>query len=182
MADLISRRRFAGLALAGTSLAGCAVRDPLEQDLPDMGTFQLAAPITVARNAKKVPPSRDASEASLRRMMNAELVRRFGRYAGGTPFYIALNIDGYSLAPPGIPVVLTPKSILVVTANVWRADPQEKIGGPKQIVTFEGANTLFLGSGLMKDADAQLLTLCRNTAKKVQDWMLENPTWFGLAT
>ena len=180
MSQMVSRRRFAGMALAGASLAGCAVRDPLEQELPPMGTFQLAAPITVASNAKKVPPSRDASEETLKRVMNAELVRRFGRYAGGTPFYVAVAIDGYSLAPPGIPVLLTPKSILVVSANVWRADPQEKIGGPQQITTFEGADTLFLGSGLMKDADEQLVTLSRNMAKKIQDWMLENPAWFGL--
>lgn len=181
MTIMMSRRRFAGLTLAGSAaLAGCATPDPLGEDLPEMGTFQLASAITVSRNARKIPPSRGASEADLKRVMNAEIARRFGRYDGGRLFYVAVNIDGYSLAPPGIPIVLTPKSIMIVSANVWTADPQEKIGGPEQITTLEGVDTLLLGSGLMKSADEQLVTLCRNTARKVQSWMLRNPDWFGL--
>lgn len=76
--------------------------------------------------------------------------------------------------------MLTPKSIFIVTANLWEASPQRKIGGPEQITTFEGADTLFLGSGLMKDADAQMVTLARNMAFKIQSWMLRNGEWLGL--
>lgn len=184
MVETMDRRRFTGLSLAGTAglagLAGCATPDPLGEDLPGMGSFQLASAITVSKNAKKIPPSRSTTPEALESVMNAEVKRRFGRYQGGKLFYIAINIDGYSLAPPGIPIVLTPKSIMVISANVWTAQPVAKIGGPEQITTFEGADTLFLGSGLVKDADEQLLTLCRNSVKKVQSWMLRNPEWFDL--
>lgn len=145
-----------------------------------MGDFELAFTVVVAENAKKIPPSRNASTGALKSVMTAEIERRFGAYTGGTGYVIALNIDGYALAPPGIPIVLTPKSLLVVSANLWRADPQEKLAGPEQITTFEGADTLLLGSGLVKNADEQLATLCRNTAKKVQSWLLRNPTLIGL--
>ena len=181
METRMDRRRAMALTLAGTAtLAGCATPDPLGADLPDMGTFQLASAIAVTRGAKKIPPSRDASEAQLKAVMTEELTRRFGGYRGGRSFYVAVNVDGYALAPPGIPVLVTPKSILVISANVWTADPQAKIGGPEQITTFEGAETLLLGSGLTKDADAQLRTLCRNASAKVQAWMLRNPAWFDL--
>ncbi len=179
MTDTMSRRRFGALA-AATTLAGCAVRDPAGEPLRPMGTFQLASAIVVARGAQRIPPSRDASEADLKRVMQSELERRFGRYEGGTLFYVAVNVDGYSLARPGIPIVLAPKSVLIISANVWTAVPQAKIGGPEQITTFEGADTAIVGSGLIRDADEQLATLARNAAKKVQDWMLTNPEWFGL--
>jgi hypothetical protein len=166
----LTRRGALGLGLAG--LAGCAVPDPLSQAPRPMGDFSLANTVVVTDGMRKVPPSRDATPQDWERVMTSELERRFGGYDGATGYVIALAIDGYALAPPGIPVVLTPKSILVVTANLWRADPQEKLAGPHQITTFEGANTLFLGSGLMKDAEAQMRTLARNTAFKVQSWLL----------
>lgn len=180
MSISINRRTFAATGLAAAGLSACAVPDPLDEDLPPMGDFELAFTVVVSENAKKVPPSRNAPPEMLKRVMTAEVERRFGRYQGGTGYVIALNIDGYSLAPPGIPVVLSPKSILVVSANLWRADPQEKLAGPEQITTFEGANTFLLGSGFTKDAEEQLRTLSRNMAKKVQSWLLRNPTLIGL--
>ncbi|PWJ20954.1 hypothetical protein [Jannaschia seohaensis] len=178
----LSRRAFSALSLAGASgaLTACAIPDPLESEQRPMGDFELAFTVVVTNNIKKVPPSRDASPEAWEQVMTSELERRFGGYRGGKGYVIALAIDGYALAPPGIPLVLTPKSLLVVTANVWEADPQRKIAGPEQISTFEGANTLFLGSGLMKDAEAQMVTLARNAAFKIQSWMLRNGEMFGL--
>ena len=178
MSATLTRRAFAGLSLAGVS--ACAVPDPLGSDLPEMGNFRLASVVVVPETAKKIPPSRSASDADLKRVMTSEIERRFGGYTGDTDYIIAVAIDGYALAPPGIPILLTPKSILVVTANLWTADPQEKIGGPHQITTFEGANSLLLGSGLVKDAEAQLETLARNMASKIQSWLLRTPERFDL--
>lgn len=176
-----SRRTFGGLSVGGlAALSGCATPDPLTQDLPGMGDFQLALTVVVSEKAKKIPPSRGATPEALKSKMTSEIERRFGGYEGAKRYIIAVNIDGYSLAPPGIPIVLTPKSILVVSANLWTADPQQKIAGPEQITTFEGADTLLLGSGLVKDADEQLTTLARNMARKIQSWLLRNPELIGL--
>ncbi|WP_139176718.1 hypothetical protein [Jannaschia faecimaris] len=176
----MNRRTFGATGLAAASVTACSVSDPLDEELPPMGDFELAFTVVVSENAKKIPPTRNATPEQLKTVLTTEIERRFGDYRGGTGYVIALNIDGYALAPPGIPIVLTPKSILVVSANLWRANPQEKLAGPEQISTFEGAETLLLGSGLVKDADEQLQTLCRNMAKKVQSWMLRNPTLIGL--
>lgn len=181
MTDQFSRRGFAGLTLGGlAALSGCATPDPLTEDLPGMGDFELALAIVVTRNAKRIPPSRSATREQLEATMKSELIRRFGAYRGGRRYFIAVNIDGYALAPPGIPIVLTPKSLLVVSANLWTEDPQEKIAGPEQLTTFEGAETLFLGSGYVKDADEQLTTLARNMSRKIQSWLLRNPALIGL--
>lgn len=182
MTTSFNRRAFGALGLAGTAgvLSGCATPDPLGEDLRDMGDFQLGFTVVVAENAQKVPPSRDATPEQWKSVMTAELERRFGRYQGGKDYVIAVNIDGYALAPPGIPVVLAPKSILVVSANLWEANPQKKIAGPEQITTFEGADSLFLGSGLMKNADEQMETLARNMAQKIQFWLIRNGEWIGL--
>ena len=174
----LTRRALGPLALGG--LAACATTDPATEAAVDLGRFQLVAPIIVTKNARKIPPSRDASLDVWETVLSEELVNRFGRYTGGTDYYIALNLDGYALAPPGIPIVLAPKSILVVTANLWTATPQEKVAGPEQLTTFENADSFLLGSGLMMDADEQMRVLARNMARTVQGWMLRYPEALGL--
>lgn len=176
----VDRRRFALGLVALTGLTACETADPLTEAPREMGDFRLGFNIVVDENAKKIPPSRDAEPGEWERVMEAEIARRFGRYDGAKEYHIAVNIDGYALAPPGIPVILTPKSILVVTANLWSAEKGEKILGPHQISTFEGADTLLLGSGLVKTADEQMVTLARNMAGKVQSWLLRSPETFGL--
>ncbi|KIT17983.1 hypothetical protein [Jannaschia aquimarina] len=169
----LNRRGFCALGLTGLAACGTTA-DPLTEDLVDLGDFRLVAPIVVSDNLQKIPPSRDATAASWEAAMKTELSRRFDRYQGDRGYYIAISLDGYALAPPGVPVVLTPKSILVVTANLWTADPQEKVAGPTQLTTFEGAEGLIVGSGLIKSAEEQQATLVRNMAGRIQAWMIRD--------
>ncbi len=175
--------RFAGLALA-LSLAACGLpaQDPLEEDLPDMGDFRLAFNIVVADNMQQVPPSRRATPEEWEAILQSEIDRRFGAYEGERLYHIALAVDGYSLAPPGIPLVLSPKSILVVSANVWDDELGEKLHEePNQITVFEGASAAsVIGSGLVRSREEQMQVLARNMARRVQLWMLENPDWFNI--
>lgn len=178
----LTRRNFnrLGLAASAGGLAACSIPDPLEEDLPPMGDFRLGFTIVVPDNVKQVPPSRNATQEELKASLESEIDRRFRGYDGAREYHIAVAILAYSLALPGIPVVLTPKSVMAVVANVWTADPQEKVLGPEQIVSFEGAETLLLGSGLVKSAEEQLQTLSRNTAFKIQVWMRKSPQLFGI--
>jgi len=163
-------------------LSACAdAPDPLSQDLPDMGTFQLQHNIVVVENAKVVPPSRSADLDQWQTVLMEEIERRFGAYQGGRDFHIAINVDGYSLAVPGIPIVLAPKSLLVVSANVWDDALGRKLHTEsEQITVFEGGGEAVIGSGFTRSSEEQMRVLARNVAFEIQNWMLRNPAWFDL--
>jgi len=174
--------RFALLGLV-LILGACATTDPLEEDLPDMGDFRLAFNIVVADHIQQVPPSREATGAEWIEVLTAEIDRRFGGYEGDRLYHIAIHVDAYALAPPGIPLVLQPRSILVISANVWDDELQAKLHEePEQMTIFEGAatETFLIGSGLARTREEQMQVLARNAARRVQLWMLQNPEWFSI--
>ena len=168
--------------LAVLFVSACASEDPLIYQQPDMGSFQMKWNIVVADNARLVPPSRSATPAEWQDVLGAEIDRRFSGYAGGRDFHIAVNVDGYALAPPGIPVLLAPKSILVLSANVWDdAEARKLHAEPERITVFEGANaTTIIGSGFTKTKEEQMRALSRNAARAIQNWILTNPDWLAL--
>jgi hypothetical protein len=185
--NIITRliRRLPRLALVGAVgvLAACAAQDPLEEDLPDMGDFRLAHNIVVAENMQQVPPSRNATPEEWQEIITSEIDRRFGSYEGDRLYHIGINVDGYALAPPGIPIVLNPRSVLVLSVNVWDDELGQKLHEePEQIVIFEGSSpeTFLLGSGLTRSREEQMQVLARNAARRVQLWMLQNPEWFNI--
>ncbi len=178
-------RALIRLALLGSILilGACAATDPLEEDLPDMGDFQLGYNIVVADNMQQVPPSRGATEEEWIDVLTSEIDRRFGGYDGDRLYHIALHVDAYSLAPPGIPVLLQPRSILVISANVWDDELQAKLHEePEQLTIFEGASadTMLIGSGITRSREEQMQILARNAARRVQLWMLQHPEWFSI--
>ncbi len=174
--------RFAALGLV-LILSACAATDPLEEDLPNMGDFRLSYNIVVADHIQQVPPSRNATAEEWIEVLTSEIDRRFGAYEGDRLYHIAIHVDAYALAPPGVPVVLSPKSILVISANVWDDELQAKLHEePEQMYVFEGAapETFLLGSGIVRSREEQMQILARNAARRVQLWMLENPDWFSI--
>lgn len=176
----LSRFALLGLVLI---LGACAATDPLEEELPDMGDFRLAYNIVVADNMQQVPPSREASGEEWIEVLTAEIDRRFGGYEGDRLYHIAIHVDAYALAPPGIPVVLQPRSILVISANVWDDELQAKLHeDPEQLTIFEGAaaETMIIGSGLARSREEQMQVLARNAARRIQLWMLTHPEWFSI--
>jgi hypothetical protein len=74
-----------------------------------MGDFRLAHNIVVAENMQQVPPSRNATPEEWQEIITSEIDRRFGGYEGDRLYHIGINVDGYALAPPGIPIVLNPR-------------------------------------------------------------------------
>ncbi|MEJ6390937.1 hypothetical protein [Gymnodinialimonas ulvae] len=174
--------RFAALAPA-LFLMACAAGDPLDEDLPPMGDFRLAHNIVVADNMQQVPPSRNATPEEWEEILVAEIDRRFSGYEGERLYHIGIAVDGYSLAPPGIPIVLSPRSVLVLSVNIWDDELGRKLHEEsEQIIVFEGASpeTLIVGSGIARNRNEQMQILARNAARRVQLFMLENPEWFNI--
>lgn len=174
--------RFAPFALCLTLMA-CGAGDPLEEDLPSMGDFRLGHNIVVAENMQQVPPSRNAEPEEWQAILESEIDRRFGAYEGDRLYHIGIAVDGYSLAPPGIPIILSPRSVLVLSVNIWDDALGRKLHEEsEQILVFEGSSpeTFLVGSGIARTREEQMQVLARNAARRVQLFMLQNPEWFSI--
>jgi hypothetical protein len=175
--------RFTPFALIAT-LVACAAGDPLDEELPPMGDFRLAHNIVVAENMQQVPPSRNATPEEWQAILESEIDRRFRGYEGDRLYHIGVAVDGYALAPPGIPIVLSPRSILVLSVNIWDDELGRKLHEEaEQIIVFEGSSpeTLLVGSGIARNRTEQMQILARNAARRIQLFMLENPEWFSIS-
>lgn len=164
-------------------LGACTSKDDLSEPPVPMGNFVFGHNIVVADKAQKGPLSRDAEADVWEAALKSAMAARFGRYDGGKFYHIGTHVDAYVLAIPGIPLVAAPKSILIVTINVWDDLTGEKLTvEPKQLTIFEHSekNTFILGSGLTNSKAAQIENLSNNAARMIQRYLLENPEWFGL--
>jgi hypothetical protein len=173
--------RLLACSLSVALLAACQTSDLQEPPAP-LGNFALGLNIVVADNVEMVPISRPATPEAWEAAMKKAVDDRFGRYVGSKLYNIGISIDAYALAPPGVPVVLKPKSVLVITANIWDDAAQKKLNPEgKQFTIFEkmSAETV-IGSGLTQSKEKQMEILSYNAVKRVEEWLLENPQWFDM--
>lgn len=177
-------RVTAALGLAAALLSACAVTDLNETPAP-MGRFLLGHNIVVvAKDIEAAPLSRKLTDEAWVSTVRKAVNDRFSRYDGDQYFHISTAILGYMLAPPGVPVVAAPKSILMADVHVYRdSDGGKPINPePKRFTVFEEGGDVIVGSGLTRTAEQQAESLAKNLAKAIQDWMLENKEWFGDAS
>jgi len=162
-------------------LAACQTNDLMEPPVP-LGDFALGLNISVTDKLQMVPLSRKATPEQWEAAMERAIEERFGRYEGTKAYNIGIAIEAYALAPPGLPVVLKPRSILVITANVWDDAAQKRLNlEGKQFHVFEGTSAeTMVGSGLTQSKARQMEILSYNAAKMIEKWFLDNPEWFGL--
>jgi hypothetical protein len=162
-------------------LAACDAKDMGEPPRP-MGNFAMGLNIVVPETAQTIPISRKAEPEEWKAVMTEAMEERFGRYVGDKLFDFGISIDGYMLAPPGVPLVASPRSALIITVNVWDDAKKELlVKGGKRITVMEGmSGESFVGSGWTQNKQAQMKKLARNAAKAVQEYMLDHPEWLGL--
>ncbi|MGL4443606.1 MAG: hypothetical protein ACRCU1_08275, partial [Alsobacter sp.] len=103
-------------------------------------------------------------------------------------YNLGVAVDAYLLAPPGVPLVATPNSMMVITVSIFD-DASGKLLNPEptgtQMTVFdEGDGQDFadgiLGSGLTQTAEEQMATLSKAAARKIEVWLRDNREWFGL--
>lgn len=166
-----------------TALVSCAQSD-LGQPPAALGDFALGLNIVVADDVQMVPISRPATVEEWETALKTAIDDRFGRYEGTKAYNIGIAVEAYALAPPGIPVVAAPKSILVVTANIWDDAAQKKLNEEgEQMLIFESLSAdEVIGSGLTKTREEQIEALAFNAAYAVEQWLLLHPEWFGAAS
>lgn len=164
-------------------LAACANPDDLNEPAVDLGQFRLGHNVVIAPNLQKGPLSRDMSKEAWIEAVEARIAERFGRYEGEGLYHFGVSLEGYVLAQPGVPVVASPKSVLVVRITVWDDAANAKLNEKAhQIVVFEQlSGNQLIGSGLTQSAEKQLENLSKNAAKMIELWLVrqkEQKGWF----
>lgn len=177
-----SIRVWAVLLMATLTAACASQKNDLNTPPPPLGRFLLGLNIVVADSAMKGPISRTATPDEWKTALKQAVKDRFGRYDGDTYYDMAINVVGYALAPPGIPIVLSPKSVLVVEVRLFFDATQKQLNAePRRFVVFEGLSPqTFIGSGLTQTKAQEMKILSYNTAKDIEKWLVKHPQWFPM--
>jgi len=175
-----TRASLCALALSGV-LAACSSEADLAEKPDPIGSFRLGHAVVVAREAQKGPLSREASQEELESTLKAALERRLQRYDGDKWYHVAVSVDGYILAVPGVPLVASPRSALILGLEIWDDELGAKITeeAAQLIIVEEVSGSSLVGSGLTQSAEQQLERLSRAAARRVEDWLVENGSLFG---
>ncbi|MGY6633930.1 MAG: hypothetical protein ACXIU8_09310 [Alkalilacustris sp.] len=161
-------------------LAGCNSARDLDQPTVPLGDFYFGHNIVVAENAQRGPLSREAAPEEWEAVLRAEMERRFRRFDGDRLYHLAIGVEGYILAVPGIPVVASPKSALIFTVTVWDDAAGGRLNQPHRITVLESVSAgSLISSGLTSSREEQMQDLAQNAARSVEAWLRDNIVWFG---
>lgn len=160
-------------------LSACAKQDLTKAPEP-IGDFVLGFNIVVAKNAEPVGPSRKAEPEEWETLLKEKIAAQIGRYDGDRIYNLAVGVDAYALAVPGVPILLSPKSVLAITVNIWDDALGLKLNDkPKQLIVFERlSGETVVGSGLTQTREQQMQNLTENAARLINNWLVENKAWF----
>lgn len=172
-------RLLAGLAVL--FLGACSSFLP-QAPRADLGNFALGHNIVVAPAPHQGPGSREVSDEELITAMKDAMAARFEPYEGEKLYNFGISVDGYSLAGVAVPVLVSPKSALIINVTVWDDAAGQRLNPePYQIAVVEDINAQsIIGSGFFNTRDQQLAALTAKAALRVEEWLLENPEWIGL--
>ncbi|WP_415921747.1 hypothetical protein [Tateyamaria sp. SN6-1] len=175
-------RIFAAMMLV-ILVGACSGKADLNEPPVPLGDFSLTHNIVVAGKAQRGPLSRKATEEQLVETVRAAVAERFDRYDGASRYHFGISVEGYVLAVPGVPLVVSPKSALILNLTVWDDAAGKKLNEePHQITVLEtfGTGTL-IGSGYTLSAEEQLVQLSQNAAKSVERYLvrqMKSQGWF----
>ena len=176
--------RLIALVSLMMTVAACTNPNDLDKAPVLLGDFKLGYNVVVAPNITKGPASRDASKEEWIAAMKKAVGARFRRYDGDKLYHLAISIEGYVLAIPGVPLIASPKSALILNVTVWDDAAGQKMNEkPEQVTVIESfSGETVLGSGLTQSKEKQMQNLSRNAAKLIQNWLVRQKyqeDWFG---
>lgn len=165
--------------LALTACGG--IRDDLAKTPDPIGRFLLGYDIVVSEKPQKGPFSRNATNEEWIAAVEISLRDRFSRYDGDQYYHIAVSVDGYVLGIPGIPIVYSPRSVLIIGVTFYEDATQQKLNPePIRLTVFEPCCSVpLLGTGYTRSAEKQMEGLAFNAARAIERTMRQNADWFG---
>ncbi|NKX72069.1 hypothetical protein HGE74_08310 [Rhodobacteraceae bacterium R_SAG1] len=167
--------RIFALLAALVTLAACTAAAP-DEPLEDLGAFKLGHNIVIASKVQMVPGSREVSQEEWIDALKNEVDARFSQYDGDQLYHFGISVEGYFVAPGGVPLVLSPKSVLAINVTVWDDAAGSKLNQEvKKFTVFETttADSFLVGSGHARTREEQILGLARNAIGQIEDWMVE---------
>ena len=174
---------MAVLAMTGL-LAACNGAADLDGPAVPLGDFNLNHNIVVAPKVQKIPLCRGLEAEVMTTMLRDAVAERFDRYEGARLYHFGISLEGYCLAPPGIPIVAAPKSAMIIRITVWDDAKNEKLT-PKahQITVVESLDQgPLVGSGYTKTAEEQFKNLSQNAVKQIENFLVKKNReegWFN---
>lgn len=174
--------RIVALTFSFGMISACGGKEDLSKPPEPMGNFLLGHNIVKTDGVQLGPFSRKANPDDWEKSVKNAIQARLGRYEGNQYIHIGTHIDAYVLALPGVPLVASPRSILIISVNVWDDKTQKKLTDkPKQFTVFERSEkpTLIVGSGIVNSKAEQMENLSRNAARQIHKWLLKNKQWFN---
>ncbi|WP_170445941.1 hypothetical protein [Ruegeria arenilitoris] len=171
--------------ITGLALVGACTQTQLYEEPEDLGEFKLRVNYAFADKAVQGPVSRDATPQEWTEAIQKAVDIRLGRYQGSQEYDIGISLEGYMLAPPGIPVIYNPKSTAIVLVNVYDVSKKEFLAKGKQFQVLEDTTggSALKGSGNERTKEEQMSGLALKVADRVEEWLAEEHKdngWFDL--
>lgn len=175
------RHLFAGFALAALlTLAACTSELDSETQASGLGDFRLDRVVVVVEDPTAGAFSRSIDDAPMKAAVTDAIQARFSRFEGDKTYSIGIKVQGYVLAAPGIPVLLAPRSTLLLSVNVYNDIPARINKKPFNLTVFEDAGSdTVIGSGYTQTKEEQLAELANNAGIEIERWLRKNEGWFG---
>lgn len=170
--------------LTGMALLGACAPTLVNEPPEELGAFKLRVNFVYADKAVKGPVSRDATPQEWVAAIEGAVDSRLGRYSGPQEYDLGISLEGYMLAPGGVPVVFSPKSTAIVLATVYDVQRKEYLAKSYQIQVLEDTTgqSALLGSGHTRSREEQMNGLALKVADRVEEWMAEQHAengWFN---
>ncbi|WP_293573405.1 hypothetical protein [Phaeobacter sp.] len=179
--------RIFALLTALLTVAACTGSAP-DDPLQDLGAFKLGHNVVIASKVQMVPGSREVEPDEWVTLLTNEVDARFSQYDGDQLYHFGISVEGYFVAPGGVPLVLSPKSVLAVNVTVWDDAAGKTLNSEaKTFTVFETttADSFLVGSGHARTREEQMRGLARNAVGQIEDWLVEQNTaegWFAPKT
>lgn len=162
-------------------LSACSSsKEDFSRPLVPIGNFRLGQVIGQANSEpRKGLLSREASRDEWVSAITLAFNERFERYQGSAYFHLGVTAHAYILAKPGIPILASPKSILIFSVVVVE-DSSGKLLTPKphKMTVVEQINgNSVIGSGYTLSKEEQLNGLAYQAALMTESW-LRKQRWF----
>ncbi len=173
--------RLAAVIVTALAVTACTNPNDLEEEPAYLGNFHLGHNVVVAPNLTKGPASREASKGEWLAVMKTAIDERFSRYEGDKLYHLGISLEGYVLAIPGVPIIASPKSALILNVTAWDDATQTKLNEKPELITIVEtvSGRTVLGSGLTQSKEKQMHNLTRNAAKQIETWLIKQNNEHG---